>query len=563
MVNWNSRKLTAWLWLGIVVTSVVLVNTLSQRYFYRFDLTEEQRYSLTDPTKDMLRELDDVVYVDVYLEGDMPAGFERLKRSIRETLEEFRVYAGSRIQYQFIDPWAGESGQARQEFFQELSAKGLQPFNVVDPKADQRTEKYLFPGALVSYGGQELAVTLLNVNKSANAQEQLNQSVEGVEYELAAAISKLTTVQRQTIGILRGHEELSGLAITGVVSPLEEFYNVVPVRADAPEELAGLDALIVAKPTEAFTAVEKYYLDQYLMEGGKMLWCLDMMEVYMDSAGGEGTASIPYQLDLEDQLFRYGLRINYNLVADAQSGFYPAVVSEGGGQPQIRQLPWPFFVEANNYASHPITNNLDATYLRFVSTIDTVAVPGVTKTLLLQSSPYSKVLGAPVRVNINDMRGLLQPESFNGGPQALAYLLEGTFPSLYKNRLLPEGIVDPNFRGESPAEAKLVVIADGDLLKNEVNPRSGEPLPLGYDPFTQKQYANGDLLLNTVAYLLDANGIINARNKEIKIRPLDSVRVEKERLKWQLINIALPLAVLLLVGIGKVALRKRKFGRKR
>ncbi|HAP58403.1 MAG TPA: gliding motility-associated ABC transporter substrate-binding protein GldG, partial [Cytophagales bacterium] len=341
MVNMDSQRLTAWLWLGIVLTSVVLVNTLGQRYFRRIDLTEEGRYSISDPTKRMLRELEDVVYVDVYLDGDMPAGFERLKRSIRETLEEFRVHAGTRIQYQFIDPWAGPSGNARQEFFRDLGQKGLQPINVVDDNGDQTTEKYLVPGAVISYAGSEIGVMLLQTSLTASPDEQLNQSVEGVEYALASTIGKLTAVERKTVGILRGHGELSGLNITGVVSPLEEFYNMVPVQASATKEFQSLDALIVAKPVEAFTEQEKYNLDQYLMQGGKVFMALDLMEVYMDSAGGEGTASIPYNLNLEDQLFRYGLRINYDLVGDAQSGYYPAVVSEAGGQPQIRQMPWP------------------------------------------------------------------------------------------------------------------------------------------------------------------------------------------------------------------------------
>lgn len=562
MVNWNSQRLTALLRSALVITWVVLINGLGQRYFRRFDLTEEKRYTISEPTKRMLSELEDVVYVDVYLDGEMPAGFERLKRSIRETLEEFRVHGGSQIQYQFIDPWAAPSGTARQEFLQELSQKGLQPINAVDPKADQRTEKYLFPGAIVSFAGQELAVMLLKGDQSASPQEQLNQSVEGVEYELASAIGKLTTVERQTIGILRGHGELSGLEITGVVGPLEEFYNITPVRADDPQGLAGLDAIILAKPTTTFTEVEKFYLDQYLMQGGKMLWCLDLMEVYMDSAGGEGTASIPYDLNLEDQLFRYGLRINYDLVGDAQSGSYPAVVGQVGNQPQVRQMPWPFFVLANNYASHPITNNLNSLYHRFVSTIDTVATPGIEKTLLIQSSNYSKVMGSPVRVNINDMRGLLDPQTFNAGEQALGYLLEGQFTSLFKNRLLPKGLEGASFQGESSGSPKLVVISDGDMLKNEINPRTGQPLPLGFDPFTQRQYANQDFLLNTMAYLLDAEGIINARNKEITIRPLDPVRVENERRKWQFINLALPLLGLLLFGLVKWVLRRRMFGRK-
>jgi gliding-associated putative ABC transporter substrate-binding component GldG len=296
------------------------------------------------------------------------------------------------------------------------------------------------------------------------------------------------------------------------------------------------------------------------MRGGKLLLLLDRLDANMDSASSENYFAFPYNLNLDDQLFRYGVRINPDLVQDRVSGKYPIVVGNEGGKPRLMQLDWPFFPLINQYADHPITRNLDAAQTKFISSIDTVKAIGVKKTPLLFSSPYSRKLTAPVKVGVNDLRKQLKEGSFNAGPIPVAYLLEGNFTSLYKNRFAPSGVDTLGFKANS-SSTKIMVVADGDMARNDVNPRQNTPQSLGYDPFTKYTFANQDLLLNMVAYLTNENGLIAARNKEVKIRPLDKQKIQSERTYWQMINLVLPLVLLLLFGLMWVYLRKAKYAK--
>jgi len=557
MVNLESKKLEDWLKLMIGIVTLIILSQLSQRFFYRFDLTENGRYSIKEPTKDMLRELDDVVYVEVYLDGELNAGFQRLQKNIRETLEEFRVYGGSNIQYSFNDPTVAMSQQAKSEFMRMLMDKGIQPTNIIDREEGKRVERLIFPGAIVSFGGAEKGVMLLKGNQSLSAEQKLNQSIENVEYELAMAIDDLTSITRKSIGWVTGHEELSGLEVSGFRSALNERYILRDISlSDFPD---GMDALVIAKPKSAFSEKEKYYLDQYIMNGGSSLLLIDKLQANMDSAVNEQNISFPVELNLDDQLFKYGVRVNSDLVQDQNSGAYPIVVGNMGDQPQVNLLPWPFYPLINRFADHTITRNLNAVLGKFVSSVDTIATPQVKKTPLLFTSDYSRAVNAPVKVSIQDLRKNLTPELLNEQNIPLGWLLEGQFTSVYKNRFKPEGVDSESFKVQSTNDAKLVVIGDGDLAVNEINPKTGQPQPLGFDPFLNENFANEELLLNALAYMVDSDGLILARNKEIKIRPLDKVKIDNEELKWQVINLVIPIVVLVLFGAIRYYLRKSKY----
>ena len=556
----NSRKTGDLLTLANGLALVILVNSLAALYFFRIDLTEEKRYSIKPQTIELLKHLNDDVFIEVFLEGDLNPGFRRFQKAVKETLEEFRIYSNGRVKYTFTDPAQAQGEKARNEFMTDLAAKGITPTNVIETDNGQRIEKFVFPGALVSYDGFETGVMLLKGNRAQNPQEVLNQSIEGTEYELANAIYKLSNDHQKKIGLLRGHGELDSLEIASFRQALLEQYHVAPVQLGPHQKLTGLDALIIAKPKSEFSAAEKYQLDQYLMHGGKILFLLDRLDANMDSASHENYFAFPYNLNLDDQLFKYGVRLNPNLVEDRLSGKYPVVVGKVDGRPKIMQLEWPFFPLVNQYANHPITRNLDATITKFASSLDTVKAPGVAKTPLLFSSPYSRKMTAPVKVGVDDLRRQLSDASFADGKIPLAYLLEGTFTSLYKNRFAPEGADTTAFR-EKSVPNKIIVVADGDLARNEVNPRDGKPQTLGYDVYTQYTFANQDLLLNMVAYLTNENGLINARTKDVKIRPLDKEKIKNERGFWQVLNIGLPLAVLLLFGVLRTYLRKMKYTR--
>lgn len=558
MVNLKGKKTDDLLMLVNGALLVLLINLLASAYFFRLDLTEEHRYTIHPSTRDMLEHLDDDVYVEVYLEGELNAGFRRFQKAIRETLEMFRVYSHNKVQYSFIDPSTALSQKARSEFMADLAAKGIQPTNVIDRRGGERVEKIIFPGAVVSYGGVEKGVMLLKGNKASSPEEEINQSIEGIEYELANALYKLTETEPKQVALVSGHGEMEGVHIAAFEQSLSELYHVKRVSLRDPR-LDDFQALVIAKPTRGFSEADKYRLDQYIMRGGKVLFLIDQLDASMDSATQANYFAFPYETNLDDQLFHYGVRINPDLVQDRYAARYPVVTGKKpDGSPKMQLLEWPFFPLINRFANHPVTHNLDMVLTRFVSSIDTVKAEGVTKTPLLLTSEYSRKLSAPVNVNINELRSDLTTHKFTQHFIPVGYLLEGTFTSLYKNRFAPDSSSAENFLPESK-RTSLIVVADGDLARNETDPRTGQPLPLGLDPYTNYTFANGDLLMNMVAYLVDENGLIRARNKEIRLRPLDREQIAAEKLKWQLINLVLPLVVLAVFGVVRSYFRKRKF----
>jgi ABC-2 type transport system permease protein len=555
MVNWKSKKLADFLILANGLVIVVLLNLIGSFYFFRLDLTEEKRYSIKPSTHELLKNLEEPVYVEVFLEGDLNAGFRRFQKSIRETLEEFRVYSDGKVQYTFTNPSAAMGQKAQSEFMNELASKGIQVLPVIENKDGQRTEKLVFPGALVSGGGLETGVMLFKGNRTQNSQEVLNQSIEGVEYELANAIHKLVNTNRKKIGFTSGHGELDSLQIASLKSALNDQYDLESISTN--NSIGDFAVVIVAKPTKAFSEKDKFELDQFVMRGGRILFLLDQLDAKMDSASSENYFAFPYDLKLDDQLFKYGVRINQDLIQDRVSSKYPVVVGNAGNRPQVMQMDWPFFPLINNYTSHPITQNMDAVLARFVSSMDTVKANGIKKTPLLFSSAYSRKVSSPVQVSINDLRKNVDPEKFNGGPISIAYLLEGKFTSLYKNRFLPENVDQKKFI--ETGESKIIVISDGDLARNDVNPRNNQPQQLGRDPFSNYTFANQELLRNMVAYLTDENGLINARTKEIKIRPLDKQKIRESKSYWQAINLIAPLVLLIALGLARSFWRRKKY----
>jgi ABC-2 type transport system permease protein len=556
MVNWKSKKLTDFLLLGNAIALVVLIHIFSANYFFRIDLTEEKRYSIKASTKEMLERLDDQVFVEVYLEGDLNPSFKRFQKEIREILEEFRIYSSNRIEYVFVNPEQATSKNARNEFMAELSSKGIQPTNVIESQSGQRVEKIIFPGALISYGARELGVTLLKGNKANSSEEEINQSIEGLEFELANAIFKLSNDEPKRIGFVKGHGEPDSTRLISFVHAVEDVYQTQSVNLD--DDLGNYHVLIITKPTTKFSDIDKYRLDQYIMKGGNLLILLDKLEATMDSTSRPDYFAFPYNIALDDLLFKYGVRINYDLIQDLTSARYPIVVGQSGGKPKIQLIDWPFFPLINHYAEHPITLNLDAVVTRFASTMDTVKATGIKKTPLLFTSDRSRKVVAPVNVSIQSLRTDLTPDQFDERSLPIAYLLEGKFSSLYKNRFIPEGENQSAFVSDG-VDAKIVVIGDGDLALNVVNPRTNEPQRMGFDPFSNYTFANQDLLMNTLAYLTDEGGLIRARNKEVKIRPLNKEKVNSERTKWQVINILVPLLLVTVYGLIRSYIRRKRF----
>jgi ABC-2 type transport system permease protein len=557
MVNWKSKRLGDFLLLGNGLVLLILLNVLSAQFFFRADLTEEKRYSIKKETKSILQNLDEEVYVEVYLEGELNASFRRFRNSIRETLEEFRIQSGNKVRYSFIDPSTAMGQKAQNEFMAELASKGVQPTRVVDKANGQRIEKIIFPGAVISFGNAEVGVQLLKGNKANSSEEEINQSIEGIEYELINSIYKLTNEAPGRIGIVSGHGEPEGPEGASFRDALLEVYDAAPVSLLS-DNLATFDVLVIAKPTRSFSEAEKYRLDQYIINHGNVLFLLDKLEANMDSASNPAYLAFPYAVNLDDMLFRYGVRINLDLIQDRLSAGYPVVTGESGGKPRIQLIEWPFFPLINRFADHPITLNLDRVVLRFASSIDTVKAAGIKKTPLLFTSQYSRTATAPVNVSITTLHKEVKVEDYTQAFIPVCYLLEGKFTSVFKNRFLPEGEDQQKFKTEGRA-GKLIVVSDGDLARNVVNPRTQQPQPLGFDPFSNYTYANKDLLMNMIAWLMDENGLIKARNKEIRIRPLDKEKVAAEKIKWQAINLGLPLLLIVAYGIVRSVVRKKRY----
>ncbi len=554
----ESKRLTILLEIAITISIIILVNSLGSLFFVRADLTEDNRYSISTATKNLLQNLEDDIYIEAYLEGELPAAFKRMRSALEETLIEFSTYSNGKIQFQFINPDQAASQKSRNQFMMSLARKGIPPTDVFLTEEGKRIQKRIFPGVIVAYGSTERGVQLFKGNKAASPEQRLNQSIEGLEYELANAIQEIIGEELPTLGIIRGHNELDSLDFVSLHRALNKSYLIQLINLPTIKKIPKVDVILLAKPTTRFSSADKFKLDQYLMHGGTGLFMLDKVAVNMDSAN-VGTYSFPYELDIDDLLFKYGVRINNDLVQDFVSGTYPIVVGNEGEQAKIQLLQWPYFPVINEYTQHNTARNLDATLTRFASSIDTVKADGITKTLLFSSSPYSRKLMSPTYVDINLMQQELDPVKFQVKHIPMAYLLEGNFTSLFKNKFLPNGQSKADFKSEG--NSKLIVISDGDLARNDLDPKTGQPLPLGYDPFTNQTYANQDLILNLLNYLTRGNGLITARSKQVVIRPLDKVKLKDGKLTWQLLNVVLPVFILLVFGIMYNWVRKRKYTR--
>jgi ABC-2 type transport system permease protein len=542
----------------VVLLILIGINILSAYVFIRADLTEEKRYSVSTATENLLENLQGEVFIKVYLNGeDLPGGFERLKRAVAETLDEFKTYGGSNISYRFIDPNAISDIVERDALMKSLVDKGMQPTNVVDTKNGRRVENLIFPYATVQFDNKETDVLLLKSNQSQTAQEKLNQSYENVEYELATAIRKLTLTEKKRIGMLTEFTKLPPENFAGLITELQSYYDLFILDAKASITFEGLDAIILPKPDFPVDDSTKLKLDQFIVNGGRAIFFVDGLKI--DSIGLEGTYAQPLNTNIEDLLFKYGVRINKDMVKDgASAAVIPMVVGNMGDKPNIQPVPYRFFPLINSFGNSLITKNLDLISTKFVSSIDTVQSSGIKKTPLLMTSPYTRVLNAPVLITFNEARTETKADTYQGGVQTVGYLLEGTFGSLYKNRLLPTD-ERRQYYSKTPQPSKIIICSDGDIIINEINRKTGNPMPLGYDKVTQHTFGNMDFVMNAVDYLLDDNGVITARGKEVKLRPLDTIKIREERTFWQSLNIGLPLLLLACFGGIVLFVRKRKY----
>lgn len=559
----NKKK--SWLNLVIALVVLVLLNYVGSFVFSRLDLTSENRYSLSDATIDLVENLEEVVFVRVYLDGNLPAGMENLKNATKETLDELRAYSDNKIEYEFINPSEDPDEKVRTEIYKSLTKKGLQYTNLEIRTGDKFSEQIVFPGAIFTYKNKEVPLQLLKSQMGASPEQMLNISIQQLEYEIASTIKKLTREKRNKIAFIEGHGELEEIEVADIMNALDEFYTVDRVKIN--EKLSSLDdydVIVIAKPDSTFSEKDKFIIDQFIMEGNGALWLLDNVFASMDSLKDRSTTmGIPASNKLEDMLFKYGVRVNTNLLLDMQSLPIPIVTGFVGNQPKQEFFPWFYFPLIMPDNNHPIVNNLDAVKTEFVSSIDTVGAKGINKTILLSSSQYGKLLTTPARISLNLLREPPNKAQYTKSNVPIAVLLEGEFTSVYKNRLPPEILNNKSIQfKEKSLPTKQIVVSDGDIIKNYVNYEKGMFYPLGYDKYTDRQYGNKEFILNAINYLCDDTGLIEARTKEFKIRLLDTQKTERDRVKWQAINLVAPVLIILLLGLVQIIWRKKAYTKK-
>lgn len=569
----HPKRNTHLLGFGLIVLSLVVINLSLGRLFLRIDLTEEKRFSLSETTIALVKGLDEVLLVKVYLEGDFPPGFQKLQIETQRLLDELRAY-NPKIQYQFIDPSDQESETARNEVYQQLQSKGLTPYQLETQEKGGSRMLQVFPGAILSLGDQEIAVNILQAQIGQSPESQMNASVEKLEYTLANAIRKISTTSKPRIAFIEGHGELHPRFLADLGRTLSEHYVVErfnlrefavdsitqqPSLTAQLQRLNTFDLAFIPKPTKGFTDLDLYLLDQFIMAGGQSLWALDMVQAEMDSLS-EAPEFLAVPLDeklrLRNSLFRYGIRVNADLVQDLLAS---------GINDSREVLPWVYAPMVMPYVNHPITKDLNAIRLEFASSVDTLALPGVKKTILLQTSPRSAAFRSPHLVSLGRLYRPPTAEQLNRGPIPLAVLLEGRFPSAFTNRISPKNAQGQNLPLlDTSVSTRMLVIGDGDIAKNQLNvvnpnvPR-GLPLQLGFDQFTGVQYGNKEFMLNAFDYLLDGSGLMDLRGRELKIRLLDSSRRDQERSFWVGLNTVVPLIVLIVFSLLQQWWRKRRY----
>lgn len=570
MATTTSKRTQSFIQLALFAGILVFANILGNYFYTYFDLTEEKRYTLTEATETLLKNLDDVVYIQVLLDGSFPAGFKRLQRSTQEMLEDFRSESGF-IDYEFTNPSEGTADMinARRE---QLSKEGVIPVNLRVKATEGTEEKIIYPWAIVNYKGRKQAVNLLENQTPGFANDEviLNNSIALLEYKFANAIQKLQTALKPNIVFTQGHGELEPLQVRDFERTLRQSYNTGHISLDSMVNIPPdrVSAVIIAKPTKPFSEQDKFKLDQYVMNGGKIVWLIDRLNASIDSIQARGGRYVPmdYPLNLDDLWFKYGFRVNADLVLDLQNSPIPMVVGQQGGRPQLDLFPYYYHPVVTPDSEHPIAKSVGPINLFFPSSIDTniVVKTPLKKTILLHSSQYSRVQFNPVTLDFEILRYEPQPEKFNKPYQPLSILLEGVFPSLYANRVTEQMLsgmeeIGLEFKTES-SPTRMIVVSDGDIVKNLVS-ANGETSVLGYNKYNKFTYSNRDFLINAIEYLLDENGVIAARGKDVRLRLFDTVRAKSERTKWQVINIVLPLVFLALFGVVYNWMRRRRYAR--
>jgi len=543
---------------------IILLIFLSGQMFFRLDLTAEKRYSITNVSKNIVKELAFPINITLYLDGELPSGFRKLQKSIQEKIADYNAYSSQLINLTIIDPYEITDVKRRDILFAELAEKGLQPTDIRQNIEQGTVTRRIFPGAVIQYDKKELSINLLNNNPALHAEVNLNNSIESLEYEFTGAFSELMSTEKQTIAFLSGQGELNEYETQDFAKALSERYLITQISAQQLiSKSTQIKTLIIANPTKAFAESDKFYIDQYLMNGGRIMWLVDPVSVSLDSLStGLTTIAFPQKLNLDDQLFKYGIRLNANLVQDAECLMIPVNTAPIGQPAKFTPAPWYFSPLLIPSANHVISRNINRLKGEFVSSIDTIGgQQQVHKSVILSTSAYSLVETTPMEVSLASINNPPDRRLFNQPSQPVGVLLEGKFSSVFKNRMVDSyGLNASQVKTESQS-TRMIIITDGNLIANKYRFSGGKPefMPLGYDQYSQQTFGNKDFLLNAVNYLCDDQGLMELRSRVFKIRLLDKVRIREEKTFWQLLNVLIPLVLIALFGGVYGYVRRRKY----
>jgi ABC-2 type transport system permease protein len=560
----SNIKMKGWLQFLTAIAGIILLVSASSFLRLRFDLTEDKRFTLSMPSRNVLEHLKNDIYIQVYLDGDIPIPLKRLKRSVSEMLDEFKIASGRKIDFEFINPSGEKDAKRREEQYQNLVKKGLNPVDLHAGDAEGGlSEKIIFPGLIVNYNGIEVPVNFLN-NSSSSYEQNILRSIEGLEYELIQTISTLSSDSINKVAFIEGHDEIPEIETADITMNLARFFTVDRgVIGGKPGILDKYAAVVIAGPEKAFNESDKLVLDQYIMKGGRVLWLMDEVKVNSDSLVNGETVGLYRPLNIEDQLFRYGVRINPVIIQDLECATIRLMAMSGGTRQQVVSLPWVYYPLLRPAINNSITRNLNRVEARFANYIDTVGLdPKIKKKILLASSGLSRVISPPVLISLKEAELRPDEKTFNKLNLPVAVLLEGEFTSVFKNRTVSSLTEDKNLKIVTESKTtRMIVISDADIIRNEVS-RSGmneTPLPLGRDKYTGMIYGNTDFVINCLNWLVDKNGIMELRSRELKLRLLNTKIIKAEKIKWQIVNVTGPLAIVILAGLIYGYFRKKRY----
>ena len=538
----------------LLLISLLIINVCTQSIYKRIDVTEDHRFTLSETSKNLISRVNEPLFITVYLEGDFPSEFKRLQLETRQHLEELTA-ENALIKFKFETPDQQQDA---------LIKRGMMPSKLTVEESGKFSEAIIFPWAEISYGKKLSVVSLLPTAIVSSQDEQLQKAIENLEYSFSNAINSITQTAQKKVAVISGNGELEDIYLYSFLSEVAKKYRLGKITLDSvstnPQEtlkkISTFDLAIIAKPTQKFTAKEKFTLDQFITNGGKTLWMIDNVQADLDSLFTNGKMlAYPRDLNLTNLLFTYGVRINTTLIKDLYAAEIPLATGIIGNQPQFQNLEWLYHPLVRGNSNHAITKNISPVRLQFANSIDTLK-NNIKKTPLLVSSLLTRKIGTPNFIELASISDKVLEADYQSGKQLFAVLLEGDFNSAYKNRVKP---FQTKRYKEQATNNKMILVADGDIIKNQI--LKEQPFDLNKDKWTHQQFGNKDFLLNAVDYLLDDSGIIQLRNKTLQIKLLDKQKAFKERLFWQFLNVVLPLMILLIFGIVFKILRNRKYAK--